>query len=76
MSGHAKSCDCLQCAKFRVSEYIARINDTSRAAPESADQTVPVRAHWRRHPNHLTKFPATRGLLKRRLAELMKERAS
>jgi hypothetical protein len=58
-----------------VGEFLSRVRSREEMIPRSADATVPVRAHWRRHPNHLNKQPHTLKLLQRELAQLMKERA-
>lgn len=60
------------CIKARVDEAMAKINDRSKAVPESADQTVAVRAHWRRHPGHLRKMPKTKMVLRAAILQLIK----
>lgn len=70
---HPKACECEPCVKDRVRAYLDRITDTSRLVPEALDQTVAVRAHWRRHPGHLKKLPKTRSLLREQLSVLMKK---
>lgn len=67
MKPHPKNCQCGPCVISKVKAFMDRIHDTSRVVPETLDQTVPVRAHWRRHPKHLAKFPKLRAAL---LAEL------
>lgn len=73
MKKHTKHCECDPCVKARVTAYLDRIHDNSRLVPESVSQTVPVRAHWRRHPGHLKKMPQTRDLLREELAALIKK---
>jgi hypothetical protein len=76
VNAHAKACDCADCAKGRVAVFLSRIRSREDMVPKSVDATVPVRAHWRRHPNHLKKSPTTLKLLQAELARLMKGRAS
>jgi hypothetical protein len=73
MRTHPKHCDCWACTGNRVKEYLNRIHDKSRLVPESPEQSVPVRAHWRRCPGHLKKMPHTRELLRAELVKLIKE---
>lgn len=73
MKNHSKRCECDPCVVARVSEYLDRIHDKSRLIPEYSNQTVAVRAHWRRHPGHLKKMPKTRALLRMKLDEQMKK---
>lgn len=70
---HGRGCECASCVKARVAAFLERINDTSRMAPENLGQTVPVRAHWRRHPGHLKKMPKTKALLKEQLTRLIRK---
>jgi hypothetical protein len=40
-NGHARKCECGDCVKRRVNDYLARIEDTSRMVPR---QHVPLGA--------------------------------
>jgi hypothetical protein len=70
---HGKKCDCPLCVQTRLHDYLRRIDDRSRAVPGSRDQTVPVRAHWRRHPGHLRKQPNMRKALLEALSTMIKK---
>jgi hypothetical protein len=68
-NGHAKSCDCRTCGAYRQAAFakqLKSIAQVARAAPDAVklpttvDQTVFVRAHYKRQPNHLRKYPQTR----------------
>lgn len=61
--GHTKACECERCVKAKVEAFMDRIEDRSRYVPESRDQTVAVRAHWRRNPHHLKKQSRVRSAL-------------
>lgn len=72
-NGHAKSCDCKTCGESRRQVFAAQLKtvlQASRAAPTvvklptSADQTVFVRAHYKRSPNHLRKYPLAKRLFR------------
>ena len=68
---HAKrGCDCPIHASERARSLLFR-NGT---LPESVDQTVPVRAHWRRQKGHLRKLPNTKAALVRELQKLLAAR--
>lgn len=65
-NGHARVCDCVRCANVRKRVLDRRLsvmqnlgNNVARM-PTSADQTVFVRAHFKRSPNHLRKYSRTR----------------
>jgi len=74
--GHANKCDCPRCAQNRVNLVIDQWRQYgSVSLPEDGDQTVFVRAYWRRQINHLTKAPQTKRLLLRALRAIKKSRA-
>lgn len=70
---HTKKCECVPCVKRRVADYIERVYDTSKLVPMEGDQTIAVRAHWRRSGNHLSKMPKTRALLAEQLAAMRRK---
>lgn len=72
-NGHAKKCDCTKCAKSKARafkfklEVVTTLDERFARAPISSDQTVFVRAHFKRSPNHLRRFPRARMLIRRTL---------
>ena len=74
-NGHAKSCDCEQCAAARVytMEKLWRANGRY-AEPKSADATIFVRSHFRRGKKHLSRFPNTRTFVKELIAKMRKDK--
>ena len=56
---HAKTCECDECYIVRIAAFNKRVDQMNQPAyPASADvPMVPVRAHWRRHKNYLSKQP-------------------
>jgi hypothetical protein len=75
-NGHARKCECGDCVKRRVNDYLARIEDTSRMVPSSTYHSVPVRAHWRKQPKHLKKQPKFKAALGHQLSLLMRRGGS
>lgn len=66
LGGHANKCDCTKCAKYKARAFGSRIDsirklrlDGLARLPTSSDQTVFVRAHFKRSPHHLSRFPRT-----------------
>lgn len=72
---HAKSCECLLCTRARLAAFQARAKLAVQggAKPENAEQTIPVRAHWRQGKNHLKNDPALRELVRSIVRELLEE---
>lgn len=73
-NGHANKCDCSKCGKVRRAAFSRKLTQISKLAewgvartPTSSDQTVFVRAHFKRAPNHLRRFPRTLQLIRRTL---------
>jgi hypothetical protein len=55
---HASICDCPKCTPLRLTAFKKWFEEQSKLpAMPSKDQTVFVRPHWRRQPNHLKKMP-------------------
>lgn len=59
---HCKSCECYICTQQTLDDYKVRVEAALRggARPERRDQTIPVRAHFRRSANHLKSKPTMR----------------
>jgi hypothetical protein len=58
---HPKICECAKCLAAKIKLFKERIRLMNKPAfPPTQDSTVPVRAHWRRQPNHLRKQPLLR----------------
>ena len=71
-NGHARCCDCEKCAASRAEAVASRWEENGKfATPKTLDSTVFVNSHFRRAPNHLKNFPATRKLM-RNLLKLIK----
>ena len=71
-NGHARCCDCGKCAASRAEAVASRWEENGKfAMPKTLDSTVFVNSHFRRAPNHLKNFPATRKLM-RNLLKLIK----
>jgi hypothetical protein len=64
-NGHAKCCDCVDCAKARArrTSELWEANG-SFARPKSADSTVFVRSYFRKQSGHLNRFPNTKRLMR------------
>lgn len=73
MHGHANKCDCTKCAQTRRKAFaqriaaIAKLDDKTARLPTDSSQTVFVRAHFKRSPNHLSKYPRTLRLIRKTL---------
>jgi adenine-specific DNA glycosylase len=72
-NGHAKCCDCADCAKARA-ERVSKLWEAngSYARPKTVDSTIFVRSYFRRQPNHLKKFPNTRRLMQALVRDIKK----
>lgn len=72
---HAKSCKCNLCTRAKLAEYEARVKLAIRggARIESADQTVPVRSHFRAQPNHLKSNPELRKMVREIVLSVLAE---
>jgi hypothetical protein len=72
-NGHAKCCDCADCANFRACDVLRRaVAHKVRIVDERATVVVRsyvVRAHARRNKNHLSAYPSTLKLLREMLKE-------
>lgn len=57
-NGHARICDCVPCTGMRVAAFKKYYSESTKPPlmPDK-ERTVFVRAHWRKQPNHLTRFP-------------------
>lgn len=65
---HAKRCECSVCLKLRMNEFEERIRLMKvPRLPESAEQCIPVRAHFRRSKNYLSATPKLRELVLERI---------
>jgi hypothetical protein len=76
-NGHARVCDCEQCAAARVYtvEKLWRANGRY-AEPKSPDATIFVRSHFRRGTKHLAKFPNTKRFMRDLLKNVAKDNKS
>ena len=72
---HAKTCRCNLCVREKLSAYEERVKMAVRggARIESADQTVPVRSHFRAQMNHLKRDPALRALVREVVLGILRE---
>lgn len=72
---HTKKCQCNLCVRGRLAEYEerARLAVAGGARITSADQTVPVRSHFRAQPNHLSKDAALLALVEQIVRRVMAE---
>jgi hypothetical protein len=71
---HVKKCECHDCLKNRLDEYAARVKACTAggARPENVEQTIPVRAHFRRGKNHLVNSPELKALVMKIVKEILK----
>lgn len=72
---HASTCKCYECMAAKVESYRARAKLAVQggARPTYAEQTIPVRSHWRTGKNHLKNDPALRALVRSIVLEIMRE---
>lgn len=64
-NGHAHVCDCMACAELRAKEVYKLAMNPRLGGHLHMSRTVyvrsyVVRAHFKRHPNHLNKMPNTK----------------
>lgn len=57
---HSKKCQCGTCVAAFMSSYKQRVREMVIPKIKSAKETVPVRAHFRKQPNHLKRQPRKR----------------
>lgn len=69
--GHPKSCVCNECNALKLAAFKIRLSQMGGVTPDNIEQTVPVRAHWRKQRNHLAKNEQLRDDVKKLLAELL-----
>lgn len=63
-NGHARCCKCDSCAEAKLREVKAYVKAPTVRPPASSSATVLVRAHFRRQPKHLSKWPKARELFR------------
>lgn len=68
-NGHARKCDCARCAASRAKEVKRYLTAPTVKIPEARDATVLVRAHFRRMPDHMKRYPRSKRALRRLLAQ-------
>lgn len=65
-------CECRLCTMKRIQIYDEKVRLMWKPRmPESIDQVVPVRAHFRRQPNYANKLPAFKDLVVQRVKKMV-----
>jgi len=70
---HVKHCQCYECLRKKVADYEARTYQALRGGARitRAEQTVPVRAHFRAQPHYLAHDPLLREAVESILREIL-----
>lgn len=61
---HPALCQCQKCLQAKITAFRIRMRQMyTKNPPLDIEQTVPVRAHWRRQKNHLSSQPELKALV-------------
>lgn len=74
---HHKHCECAKCLNAKRRLYVERVADMQKIRlPETDDQWIPVRAHFRRNPRYHSHEPALVRFIRAYVEHLMKGRST